>query len=956
MRKLLIKSPKFRLTGTAVLILCSLWIFSAYVIFGDRALELRKVRIQTVNLSVIYSNHVYKTFSLIEKTLNSIKSSEKLIHNSKDLHEDLIRIVETNPDLFNLISVIDSKGYVSVLSKQENEKTFSGDRDFFIYHRFNSDESLHIGHPIVGRVTGKWYIPMSIRLNDANGNFSGVLLASINPYYFSEIIRGVDLGKDSMIYLSCKEGIVYSGIFNGYELHLDKRAQKYVIDNKNPEKAYSIISAQTSLDNIKRIISFSPVMYKNMFVAVAISKKEALSRWQMRSLGLIAVQIIFSVMIIIAFSNMSKAVSQKKTSEEKLRISEERLRYAFAAASDGLWDINLITREVYYSPHFYKMLEYEDGEFEASFESWLNLLHPLDKITAEEKFYSYIEGKLQNYCSEFRLKSKTNKWKWILSRGSIVEKNENGPVRIVGTHVDITERKNYQEALQRSEENYRVTLDSIGDAVIATDVNGNISKMNRIAETLTGWKSGEACGLMITDVMKIISIENGETIANPVFDVIAMRKRISISKDAVLISKDGKEYRISDSAALIYDDYKNVVGAVLVFRDVTEEYLLQEQLRQSQKLDAIGQLAGGIAHDFNNMLGGIIGGAELLSPKITPGSEEMEYLEMIIESAERASALASKLLSFSRRESVVLNPVDIHQIIRDALSILKNTIDKRIVIETDFRSDESIVLGETVQLQNAFLNLGINSWQAMPDGGRLHISTSLQNIEHEAGSENIQALIPGKYIRIEIEDTGIGISENNISHIFEPFFTTKEQGKGTGLGLSAVYGTVKRYGGLISVKSELGKGTTFSIHLPLSHERETDLIKKEHPVYKGNGLILIAEDETAIRNVEEKIITECGYDCISAKNGKEAFELYTRKSSEIILVILDMIMPEMNGKDCFFEIKKINPDARIILCSGYSREEDVELLKENGLSAYIKKPFKKDDFCNIIYEIIASSV
>jgi len=190
MRKLLIKSPKFRLTGTAVLILCSLWIFSAYVIFGDRALELRKVRIQTVNLSVIYSNHVYKTFSLIEKTLNSIKSSEKLIHNSKDLHEDLIRIVETNPDLFNLISVIDSKGYVSVLSKQENEKTFSGDRDFFIYHRFNSDESLHIGHPIVGRVTGKWYIPMSIRLNDANGNFSGVLLASINPYYFSEIIRG----------------------------------------------------------------------------------------------------------------------------------------------------------------------------------------------------------------------------------------------------------------------------------------------------------------------------------------------------------------------------------------------------------------------------------------------------------------------------------------------------------------------------------------------------------------------------------------------------------------------------------------------------------------------------------------------------------------------------------------------------------------------------------------------
>ncbi|MBP7901327.1 MAG: PAS domain S-box protein [Spirochaetes bacterium] len=955
MKKFLIKFPNIRLTGTAVLIICSLWIFSAYVIIGDRALELQKVRIQTANLSIIYSNHVYKTFSQIEKTLNSINSYIKSVSDTKNLHEDLIRITETKPELFNLISVIDSNGYVSVLSKQGSDKTFSGDREFFIYHKLNSNESLHIGIPTIGRVTGKWYIPMSIRLNDKKGNFSGVLLASINPYYFSEIIRGVDIGKDSMIYLSCKEGIVYSGIFNGDELNLDKSANKYVIENNQPDKAYTVISGLTRFDNIERIISFSPVNYKNMFVAVAVSRKEALSRWQTRSSGLIIVQIIFSVIIIIFFRNHSKTVFQRRISEERLRISEERLSYAFAAANDGLWDINLETMEVYFSPHLYKMLDYEDGEFPASFESWLNLLHPEDRKKSEADFNLYIEGKLQVYSREFRLKTKFGKWKWILSRGSIVERNDKGPVRIVGTHVDITDRKNFQEALQRSEEYYRVTLDSIGDAVIATDINGIISKINHVAEVLTGWKNREACGLMITDVMKIVSVVSAENIANPVFDVIPMRKKMALSRDALLVSRKGKEYRIADSAAPIYDDFKNVIGAVIVFRDITEEYSIQEQLRQSQKLDALGQLAGGIAHDFNNMLGGIIGGAELLSPKIKPGSEEMEYLQMIIESAERASDLSGKLLSFSRRESVVLNPVDIHQIIRDALAILKNTIDKRIVVETSFKAAESIVLGEAVQLQNVFINLGINSWHAMPDGGRLSISTSIQNIDSLIEGEDKPDFVSGKYIRIEIDDTGMGISEKDIDHIFEPFFTTKEQGKGTGLGLAAVYGTIKRHGGIISVKSEPGKGSEFSIILPLSDEKIPEIVKKTKPVLKGQGLILIAEDEIAIRTVEEKIITECGYDCLLAQNGKEALELYRQKSAEILLVILDMIMPEMNGKDCFFEIKKINPDARIILCSGYSREDDISLLEDNGLSAYIKKPFKRETFYNTISEVLSSS-
>ena len=511
-----------------------------------------------------------------------------------------------------------------------------------------------------------------------------------------------------------------------------------------------------------------------------------------------------------------------------------------------------------------------------------------------------------------------------------------------------------KKELIKSEKRYRKLFESLIDVVFRTDLSGKISLISPSCKKLFGYDAEEVIGTKITQYYKYPEKRN------KILEMIQNNGFVD-NLEEEMVKKDGSIITVSVNAKMIRDD--DFFGIEGIVRDITflknsekENRKLEEDLRQSQKLESIGQLAGGIAHDFNNMLGGIIGGAELLSPKIKPGTEEMEYLQMIIESADRASSLAGKLLSFSRRESVVLHPVDIHQIVKETLAILKNTIDKRIVIETSFEADESIVLGEAVQLQNVFLNLGINSWQAMPEGGKLSILTSIQNIDSSSDSEAFHGLVPGKYIRIEIEDTGFGISEKNIDHIFEPFFTTKEQGKGTGLGLPAVYGTIKRYGGLITVKSEQGKGTVFSIILPLTSEKIPEVVKTKKTISKGKGLILIAEDEITIRNIEAKIITECGYDCLIAQNGKEALELYIQKSSEILLVILDMIMPEMSGKDCFFEIKKINPDARIILCSGYSREEDTELIKMHGLSGYIKKPFKKDDFCNTIYEIISSSI
>ncbi len=381
--------------------------------------------------------------------------------------------------------------------------------------------------------------------------------------------------------------------------------------------------------------------------------------------------------------------------------------------------------------------------------------------------------------------------------------------------------------------------------------------------------------------------------------------------------------------------------------DITERKIarekqlkLESQLSQSQKMDAVGQLAGGIAHDFNNMLGAIMGFSELLLlPKFDLSDKAKSHVHMILKSAKRAADLTAQILTFSRKNNVELTLVDLHKILDDTHIIFSKTIDKQIKIFINKGAEHCNVTGDPAGLQNMLLNIGINASHAMPDGGTLHITTKNISLNEKYCEISPFSIVPGKYLEIEIRDNGTGISIENQKKIFEPFFTTKAQGEGTGLGLSTVYGLVQAYRGCVTVYSEEGEGTAFHVMLPLNLDHDIPE-KASEQIITGSGTVLFVDDEELIRLSGESIFNELGYHVILANNGQEAVDQFIKNKNKIDLVVLDMIMPEMNGTETFYKLREIDAHCKIIVASGFTKDENLKELYKHGLIGFVKKPFR----------------
>ncbi len=326
-----------------------------------------------------------------------------------------------------------------------------------------------------------------------------------------------------------------------------------------------------------------------------------------------------------------------------------------------------------------------------------------------------------------------------------------------------------------------------------------------------------------------------------------------------------------------------------------------------------------------------------------------EYIDLIINSAERAADLTQKLLSFSRKSDVTFAPLDIHSTINSTVSILEHTISKKIYLKTELKSHNYTVNGDITLLQNIFLNIGINSSHAIPDTGEICYKTSEKYINTSECRQLRLNLTPGPYLIIEISDTGCGISQENMQKIFEPFFTTKEQGKGTGLGLASAYGGVHQHNGEITVSSKLNIGTSFFIYLPLIDETTPKIENKTSPFKHGKGLILVVDDEDVMRKTGQLMLEKIGYSVITANDGEEALTKYEDNSDIISLVILDMLMPKMDGAECLAKIRTISPSQPVIFASGYSKDKNSEIPEADG---FLKKPYKMIDLGQICSKLI----
>lgn len=529
-------------------------------------------------------------------------------------------------------------------------------------------------------------------------------------------------------------------------------------------------------------------------------------------------------------------------------------------------------------------------------------------------------------------------------------------VRAIETINDVTARVCLEQKLKESEEKYRDLYDNAPDGYYSLAGNGLIVQVNRTFLEMLEYRLEDVVGvLFIEDLLSKESID----VCHTRFPQFKESGRI-MNLELTMVRKDKSLLPVTMNATAVYDTDGKFVMSRSVIRDISERRLadeekkkLQQQLFQSQKLEALGTLAGGIAHDFNNLLASILGYASLAKADLPTTDPVHQHVSIIEKASLRASELTQQLLGFAKGGKYDPKPNNINEIVREVATLLSRTIEKNITIEESILPGIRPALCDAGQIQQAILNICINARDAMPEGGKIIIATRNAHLE----IKDVQFFVdiaPGDYVVIRITDTGIGMDRDVREHIFDPFFTTKV--KGTGLGLSLVYGVIRKHNGFIQVDSEPGKGSSFTVHLPACMSREICSGTKEPlSLRRGSETILVVDDEPMITDLAREILKRHGYQVLTAASGEEALRMYAERSREIAAVILDVIMPGMDGTALFRHLKELNPEVKVIASSGYVHDREADDLLMQESSGFVQKPYRITELVKVVGDVVAGN-
>lgn len=645
-----------------------------------------------------------------------------------------------------------------------------------------------------------------------------------------------------------------------------------------------------------------------------------------------------------SFVGITKDISERKQAEAELRDSEERFRSIVESSPMGIHiyhmepDGRLVFTDANAAAD--KILSVDNKRFIG--QTIENAFPPLAETEVPER-YRLAASRGESWSTE-QIDYENEQ-----IRGAYeVYAFQTTPGKMAVLFNDITERSRMIDELAAERERLAVTLRSIGDGVITTDMNGNITLVNKAAEELAGWTNKEAVGKPLAEVFHIVSAGTGVRHDDPVKKVLATGEIVELANHTVLISKDGIRRIIADSGAPICDREGNIIGVVLVFRDVTERHRMQEELLKIQKLESVGVLAGGIAHDFNNILTAILGGISLARLYDDPVDRD-KRLEAAEKASMQASALTQQLLTFAKGGTTVLEVTSIADLIYDSAGFVLRGSNVR--CELNLPDDLWAAKVDQGQISQVINNIVINADQAMPEGGIIQITGRNEAVEMDSGLP----LESGSYIKISIADQGIGIPETVLPKIFDPFFSTKQ--RGSGLGLATVYSIIKNHDGYIKAESQLGAGTTFHIYLPAS-TTETPVVKQkdEYEPVVGKGNILAMDDEENIRELLTGMLTKLGYSVTTTVDGEEAIELYKARmgaEDSFDAVIMDLTIPGgMGGKDAIKKLKEIDPDAKVIVSSGYSSDLIMANYQNYGFVGVIAKPYITRELSEVLNKVM----
>jgi PAS domain S-box-containing protein len=633
----------------------------------------------------------------------------------------------------------------------------------------------------------------------------------------------------------------------------------------------------------------------------------------------------------------------QETASQDLRESEEGYRRLVRQSKDAIFQVDLNSRITFASPATRAILGYRPEDFLSDPDLLLGIVHP-DYGHQFDEFW-------KEYHTEGIFPERMLEWGWIHKDGHTV-RTENvftnlfdADGNLIGFQTiarDTTERKRAEEAVIQAKEDWENTFDAITDMVMLLDNEHHIIRVNKAAADA-------------------LDTTKESLVHKKCYEAVHKRSK-PIAKCPLLLTKKTLEPRTAEitephldgtficSTSPILNHAGEFTGYTHSLKDVTESKGLEAQLQHAQRMEAIGTLAGGIAHDFNNVLMGIQGHTSLMLLHIDSDHPHFGHITGVEDMVHRGAELTRQLLGFARGGKYEVKVTNLNELVEKSSEMFGRT-RKEITVGKRYQQGIWPVEVDRTQIEQVLLNLYVNAWQAMPHGGDLHVETS--NVALGLSQTKPFGVNPGNYVKVSVNDTGIGIDKATQQRIFDPFFTTKEMGRGTGLGLSSAYGIIKNHGGIIDVYSEEDKGSSFNIYLPASEKKfAVREVRLADEILKGTETILLVDDEDVVVDVGEEMLEAMGYKVLVARSGKEGVDVYIKHKEEIDLVILDMIMPDMGGGEAYDRMKEEDSDAKVILSSGYSIDGQATEILGRGCSGFIQKPFNMKDLSGKVREIL----
>ena len=651
-------------------------------------------------------------------------------------------------------------------------------------------------------------------------------------------------------------------------------------------------------------------------------------------------EVVAAVAVVVDLTDQRKA-------ERAVRATDERFRFVARAITDVIWDWDITTNALVWNDSVETVFGHKQNEIYPEIQWWFDHLHPDDRERVIAGIYGVLDHGGTSWSDQYRYRRADGTYANVSDRGYIARDSTGAATRIIGAMTDITERSRSEAAIRFQAQ----LLNAVQQAVVATDPEGIVIFWNKFAENLYGWTAEEAAGQTIDELTPSPFLrEHGARILERGAAGEAWTGEFLVQ------GKSGKAFPALLTTSPVRDESGRVLGFVQVSIDLTERRNLEEQFRQSQKMDAVGRLAGGIAHDFNNLLTVIRLNTEIILEGFDPTDPRSEDVKQIKSAAERASTLTRQLLAFSRKQILQPRVLDMNTVVGNVEPMLRRLIGEDVTIASNCGA-RGYVVADPGQLDQVLMNLVVNARDAMPQGGRITIETRNIDLDENYSSEHAP-VVPGRYVMLAVGDTGVGMTQDTREHAFDPFFTTKEAGKGTGLGLATVYGIVKQSGGYVWIYSEPDHGTTLKLYFPevsaAAAFTTTEHRAVTNEAERGSETILLVEDEAAVRGLTSRILEKQGYRVIAAQHGREAMDIASREQGHIDLVLTDVVMPGMNGRGLVERLTGIRPGIKSLYMSGYTDDDIIRRGFIEPSKSFLQKPFTSDGLLQTVRKVLDS--